>query len=97
MLCMLMCGCKRTMNEIIQEEPSIKGKVIERMESSFVMEDENGTQYVVSKEVEYSDSYGAMVKGDIVVVYYDGTLLESWPLQMHHVYAVTLETPAVRR
>lgn len=32
------------------------------------------------KEVEYSDSYGAMVKGDIVVVYYDGTLLESWPL-----------------
>ena len=49
------------------------------------------------KEVEYSDSYGAMVKGDIVVVYYDGTLLESWPLQMHHVYAVTLETPAVRR
>ena len=30
------------MNEIIQEEPSIKGKVIERMESSFVMEDENG-------------------------------------------------------
>ena len=49
MLCMLMCGCKRTMNEIIQEEPSIKGKVIERMESSFVMEDENGTQYVVSK------------------------------------------------
>lgn len=49
------------------------------------------------KEVEYSDSYGAMVNGDIVVVYYDGTLLESWPLQMHHVYAVTLETPAVRR
>ena len=28
---------------------SIKGKVIEKNESSFVMEDENGTQYVVSK------------------------------------------------
>lgn len=85
------------MNEIIQEEPSIKGKVIEKMNHRLSWKMKMVHSMSFQKEVEYSDSYGAMVKGDIVVVYYDGTLLESWPLQMHHVYAVTLETPAVRR
>ena len=29
-------------------------------------------------------------------VIHDGTLLESWPVQMHHVYAITLQKPADR-
>ena len=95
-LCFVLCGCTRTMDDIIQKEPSIKAEVIEVNASSFLMKDEEGTRYVIPKEVEYSDSYGGMVKGDIVVVYYDGTLLESWPVQMNHVYAITLLEPADR-
>ena len=87
-LCFVLCGCTRTMDDIIQKEPSIKAEVIEVNASSFLMEDKEGTRYVIPKEVDYSDRYGGMVKGDIVVVYYDGTLLESWPLQMNHVLSL---------
>lgn len=34
--------------------------------------------------------------GDEVVVYYDGMIAESDPLQINSVYAITLESPAER-
>ena len=34
--------------------------------------------------------------GDEIVVYYDGTVAESWPMQINKVYAITLKTPAGR-
>ena len=32
--------------------------------------------------------------GDEVVVYYDGMVAESYPMQINKVYAITLKTPA---
>lgn len=93
-VCILLSGCTKTIDDIIADEASIKGLVIDVNETSFLMEDKEGTQYVIPKEVEYRDSYGDMVNGDTVVVFNDGTLLESWPVQMHHVYAITLQKPA---
>ena len=34
--------------------------------------------------------------GDEVVVYYDGNIAESYPMQINTVYAITLKTPADR-
>ena len=34
--------------------------------------------------------------GDEVVVYYDGNVAESYPMQINTVYAITLKTPANR-
>jgi len=34
--------------------------------------------------------------GDEILVYYDGNIAESYPMQIHTVYAITLKTPADR-
>ena len=62
---------------------------------SFLMENETG-EYWVSLKVENKDSMTHFSIGDEVVVYFDGNIAESYPMQINTVYAITLKTPADR-
>ena len=94
MFCLIGCG-KKSMNDIINSEPNITGIVKEVNENSILIENENG-QYWVSLNVENKDSVTNFNIGDEVVVYYDGMVAESYPMQIKEVYAIALKTPANR-
>ena len=94
MFCLIGCG-KKSMNDIINSEANITGIVKETTESSILIENENG-KYWVSLNVENKDSVTNFNIGDEVVVYYDGNIAESYPMQIKTVYAITLKTPANR-
>ena len=101
-LLFVLAGCQgRSMNEIIEHEPSICGIVQDVREHSILIYIEtdsypNGANCVVSLDVENPDSYTDVSVGDEVVVYYNGDIAESDPLQISTVYAITLKTPANR-
>ena len=94
MFCLIGCG-KKSMNDIINSEPNITGIVKEVNENSILIENENG-QYWVSLNVENKDSVTNFNIGDEIVVYYDGMVAESYPMQIKTVYAITLKMPANR-
>ena len=97
LICVLsLAGCNnRSMNYIIANEPSITGIVQETNDKSILIENEDG-EYWVSLNVENKDSMTHFSIGDEVVVYYDGNVAESYPMQINTVYAITLKTPANR-
>ena len=97
LVCILtLAGCDRkSMNYIIQNEPSITGIVRETDESALLIENDDG-EYWVSLNVENKDSMTHFTIGDEVVVYFDGNIAESSPMQINRVYAITLRTPADR-
>lgn len=96
-VCILsLVGCNtRSMNYIISNEPSIAGVVKETNENSILIENEND-EYCISLNVENMDSITSFNIGDEVVVYYDGNVAESYPMQINTVYAITVKTPADR-
>ena len=100
-VCVLgLTGCNnRSMNYIIENEPSIVGIVEEVRDNSLLIYIEtdgypNGASCEVSLDVENSDSFTNASVGDEVVVYYNGDIAESDPLQINTVYAITLRMPA---
>ncbi len=97
LFCLLgLVGCNnRSMNYIIANEPNITGIVKEANENSILIENETG-EYWVSLNVENEDSMTHFSIGDGVVVYYDGNIAESYPMQINIVYAITLKEPANR-
>lgn len=97
LLCALtLFGCdRRSMNYIISHEPSITGIVRDVGEHAILIENADG-KYWVSLDVENKDSMTSFRIGDEVVVYFDGSVAESYPMQINHVYAITLKTPADR-
>ena len=97
-ICVLgVVGCNnKSMNYIISNEPNIVGIITEVNENSVLIENETG-EYVVSLDVENSDGiYSPMMIGDEVTVYYDGSIAESYPMQINQVYAILLKEPADR-
>ena len=91
-----LAGCgPRSMNDIISNEPSILGIVRDIGDRAILIENENG-EYWVSLDVENGDSMTHFRIGDAVVVYFDGSIAESCPMQINRVYAITLTTPADR-
>lgn len=91
-----LVGCNgRTMNYIVENEPNITGIVNEIDKMSILIENEDG-EYQVSLNVENKDSVTHFNVGDEVVVYFDGNVEESYPMQINTVYAITLKTPADR-
>ena len=97
LICLLgLIGCSnRSMNYIIANEPNITGIVKEANENSILIENENG-EYWVSLNVENEDSMTHFSIGDEVVVYYDGNIAESYPMQINTVYAILLKEPVDR-
>jgi len=96
-----LAGCnKNSMNYIIQNRPSVTG-VVEKVHDDYViMYSEtaegypNGSRWHISLNAENKDSYTEPVVGDEIVMYYDGMAMETDPLQVSTVYAITLKTPA---
>ncbi len=85
-----------TMNDIY-DEPNFKGIVLEVFESSILVsvneeEDEIRTsdKISVSLEVKLKDSITNFEVGDKVRVFYDGTILETYPAKINEVYAILL-------
>lgn len=97
LICLLgLVGCNnRSMNYIIANEPNITGVVKEANEQSILIENEKG-EYWVSLNVENKDSTTHFNLGDEVVVYYNGIIAESYPMQINTVYAILLKEPANR-
>lgn len=98
-----LVGCNnRSMNHIIANEPSVTGIVTEVYDQYIQIYIENegypyGAHCNVSLDVENKDGLYSPIKvGDEVVVYYDGSIAESDPMQINKVYAITLKTPAVK-
>lgn len=91
-----VAGCNnRSINYIISHEPNIAGTVKSVTDNAVLMENETG-EYWVSLNVENKDSMTHFSIGDEIVVYYDGNIAESYPMQISTVYAITLKTPADR-
>lgn len=101
LICILsMTGCSRTMDDIIETAPSVTGIVEEVYDNSVLIYCEHLDGYLsgehcrISLEVEYEDSYTTPSVGDEIIVYHNGDIAESDPLQINTVYAITLKTPA---
>ena len=101
--CLLaLAGCNnRSMDYIIAHEPNVTGIVEEVGEGSLLMEIQwegypGGASCWVSLDVQNQDSYTNVDVGDEIVVYFNGEIGESDPLQINTVYAITLRTPASR-
>ena len=98
-----LIGCNnRSMNYIIENEPSVTGIVEQVYDNSILIYCKQMEGYLsevrcsVSLNVENQDSMTHFNVGDEVVVYYNGDVAESDPLQISTVYAITLKTPADR-
>ena len=98
-----LAGCDtRSLSYIIENEPSVTGIVEEVRDGHFLMHSDSaegypyGSDWSISLDAENEDSYTDVAVGDEVVVYFDGNVMETDPLKVGAVYAITLKTPADR-
>lgn len=98
-----LTGCStRSMHYIIANKPSVIGIVEEVQGNSVILYAETaegypgGSRWSISLDTVNRDSYTDLAVGDKIVVYYDGPVMETDPLQVSVVYAITLEEPADR-
>ena len=104
LVCVLgLVGCNtKSMNYIIENKPSVVGVVEEVHNDYVIMYSDtadgypNGSKWQISLNVENKDSYTDLSVGDEIVVYHDGNVMETDPLKVGTVYAITLKTPADR-
>lgn len=105
MFCILgLTGCNnKSMNYIIAHKPSVTGIVQEVYDDHVILYADtaegypNGSTWEISLDVENTDSYTDLSVGDQIVVYHDGMVMETDPLRVGTVYAITLKTPADRK
>ena len=90
------------MNYIIQHEPNVSG-IVKEVHDNYIqifIQNEgypSGADCNVSLDVENKDGlYSPIQVGDEVVVYFDGGIAESYPMQINKVYAIILKEPANR-
>ena len=101
-ICLIGKKSKKTVSNIIENKPSVTGVVEEVHADYVIMYSEtadgypNGSHWNVPLKVENKDSYTDISIGDEIVVYYDGSAMETDPLQISTVYAITLKEPADR-
>lgn len=104
LFCVLgLVGCNtRSMNYIIENKPNVTGIVKEVHSDYVIMHSDtavgypNGSEWQIPLNVENKDSYTDLSVGDEIVVYHDGNVMETDPLKVGAVYAITLRTPADR-
>ena len=100
-LSLVSCGSP-SMNQIIKSKPCVTGVVTEVGNGYAIIHADdapgypNGSDWQISLTPENADSYTAVTVGDEIVVYHDGNVMESDPLRVGKVYAITLKTPADR-
>ncbi len=104
LVCVLgLVGCNtKSMNYIIENKPNVTGTVKEVHNDYVIMHSDtadgypNGSEWQISLDVENKDSYTDLSVGDEIIVYHDGNVMETDPLKVGTVYAITLKTPADR-
>lgn len=104
LVCVLgLAGCNtKSMHYIMENKPKVIGIVQEVYDDYVILYSEtaegypNGSNWSISLNVENTDSYTDIVVGDEIVVYHDGNVMETDPLKVGTVYAITLRTPADR-
>ncbi len=104
LVCVLgLVGCNtKSMNYIIDNKPNVTGTVKEVHNDYVIMHSDtadgypNGSDWQISLNVENKDSYTDLSVGDEIIVYHDGNVMETDPLKVGTVYAITLKTPADR-
>lgn len=91
-------GCKRSMNYVIEHEPSFVGIVLSSTEEYVLVEvnedeplHDSYATLQFSLDVVLKDSYLSYCKGDTIVVYYDGNITDE---KVETVYALTLQKQA---
>lgn len=104
-LCLSLCACggneAQSVDDLIADAPSITGVVTEVHDKYIVVQGEPNELYHLSEEyhvslpAEYENPDTSYSVGDEVIVYHNGEIAESDPLQINTVYAITLKTPAV--
>lgn len=96
-----LVGCgTMSIDSVIENKPSVTG-IVEEVHNDYVIMYSatadgypNGSRWSVPLKAENQDSYKDLAVGDEIVVYYDGSAMETDPLQVAEVYAITLKTPA---
>ena len=83
----------------LKNESSITGVVEEVYNNSILISIQTdaypyGAYCDVSLDAENKDDMVDFNIGDEVIVYYDGNIAESYPLQINTVYAISLKDPA---
>ena len=104
LVCILgLVGCNnKSTNYIIGHKPSVTGIVEEVHDDYVIVYAEtaegypNGSSWSISLHAENKDSYTDVAVGDEITVYHDGSVMETDPLKVGTVYAITLKTPADR-
>lgn len=98
-----LVGCSNnSMNHIIKTKPNVTGIVQEVHDDYIIMYSDsakgypNGSRWQISLNVENKDSYTTLTVGDEIVVYHNGQVMETEPLKVGKVFAITLKTPADR-
>ena len=98
-----LVGCSNnSMNHIIKTKPNVTGIVQEVHDDYIMMYSDsakgypNGSRWQISLNVENKDSYTTLTVGDKIVVYHNGQVMETEPLKVGKVFAITLKTPADR-
>ena len=91
----------KNMEDAIENAPSLQGNVTEVHENYIIIHFVTsgypyGADCTVSLTPVFGDSYTDVSIGDEVVVYFNGDIMETDPLQLGTVYAITLKTPANR-
>lgn len=90
-----------SMEEVLENEANITGIVQEVAETYIIITCEPTpqiatTDYRISLDVDMEGSMMHFDVGDEVIVYYDGNIAETDPLEINKVYAIILKTPANR-
>ena len=89
---MLLSGCAKDINYIVDNEPCVRGIVSETSEDYIVIDvnedDEIYASLEVSLDIERKDSMSSFNIGDEVSVYYDGNITETSPARIDKVYAI---------
>ena len=98
LLLVALIGCGKpeidgSINDIAAEQPSITGYVKEIAAQTILIESD-GSPYWVSTKDLHKDSDTSFQIGEEVIVYYDGNVAESYPMQIHTVYAIIKKTSA---
>lgn len=91
----------KSMNDVIENAPSLQGNVTEVHENYMIIHIVTsgypyGADCRVTLSPVFGDSYTDVTIGDEVVVYFNGDIMETYPLKLGTVYAITLKTPANR-
>jgi hypothetical protein len=102
MAIIFLVGCTNGLDmKSVHNEPHFAGVVLEVFDGSILVKVNEGEAIrnssdliFVSLDVYLADSITDFMSGDEVVVFFDGTIMETYPAQVNTVYAIMLTSPS---